>query len=247
MVGKPCNMENDWCDVTLFATTLTTNIIMVLFKCRTCTFVMDSDVHGNHPCQMCGERIIKRLPLDHWDVVDAEQYNSLFPPVADFRAAIGRPTTHVRDEVIAKRLQPSSSHRIYVDLLPSSQAMVQGTSPMADTSAPATKKKVPFELGTIGGELLPCSCATCIFLAERRLTLKRAADAEEKKLEADISLAELKLKMKRAAVAEENKRAPVAKEKKKRSAKKRAADAAQKKRAADGEDKKRAAGADEKY
>ena len=138
MVGNPCNMEYYRCGVTLFATTLTANIIMVLFKCGTCTFVMDSEVHGNRPCQMCGERIMKRLPLDHWDVVDAEEYNSLFPPVADFRAAIGRPTTpHVRDEVIAKRLQHSKSHRIYVDLLPSSQAIVQGTPSMADTSVPA--------------------------------------------------------------------------------------------------------------
>jgi len=202
---------------------------------------MDSEVHGNRPCQMCDERIIKRLPLDRWDVVDAEQYNSLFPPVADSRAAIGRPTTHVRDEVFAKRLQHSSSHRIYVDLLPSSQAIVQGTPLMADTSAPATKKKVPFELGMIGGELLPCSCATCIFLAERRLKLKRAADAKEKKLEADIFLAECTMKKKRAADAEKKKLAADADENK------FPTDAAKKKRAADGEDKKRAAGADEKY
>ena len=88
-------MEYYRCGITLFATTLTANIIMVLFKCGTCTFVMDSEVHGNRPCQMCGERIIKRLPLDRWDVVDAEEYNSLFPPVEDFRAAIGRPTNDV--------------------------------------------------------------------------------------------------------------------------------------------------------
>jgi len=103
---------------------------------------MDSNVHGNRPCQMCGEEITKRIPLDRWDVVDA-------------------------------------------DLLPSSLAIVQGTPPMADTSALVTKKKVPFKLGTIGGELLPCTCATCTFLAERRLKLKRAADAEKKKLTAD--------------------------------------------------------------
>ena len=128
---------------------------------------------------------MKRLPLDRWDVVDAEEYNSLFPPVADFRAAIGRPATpHVRDEVIAKRLQHSSSHRIYVDLLPSSQAIAQGTPPIADTYVPATPKKPQFQLGTIGGEMLSCTCATCIYLAERRQKLKREADAFEQNLEA---------------------------------------------------------------
>ena len=146
----------------------------MLFKCETCTFVMDSNVHGNRPCQMCGEEITKRIPLDRWDVVDA-------------------------------------------DLLPSSLAIVQGTPPMADTSAPATKKKVPFKLRTIGGELLPCTCATCTFLAERRLKLKRAADAEKKKLTAD---------------ADENKLATDAEEKTKR--------------ATDDDEKKRAAGAEEK-
>ena len=33
------------------------NNIIMLFKCGTCTFVMDSNVHGNRPCQMCGEEI----------------------------------------------------------------------------------------------------------------------------------------------------------------------------------------------
>jgi len=145
----------------------------MLFKCGTCTFVMDSNVHGNRPCQMCGEEITKRIPLDRWDVVDA-------------------------------------------DLLPSSLAIVQGTPPMADTSALVTKKKVPFKLGTIGGELLPCTCATCTFLAERRLKLKRAADAEKKKLTAD---------------ADENKLAT---------------DAEKTKHPADDDEKKRAAGAEEK-
>jgi len=186
---------------------------------------MDSDVHGNRPCQMCGERIIKRLPLDRWDVVDAEEYNSLFPPVADFRAAIGRPATpHVRDEVIAKRLQHSSSHRIYVDLLPSSQAIAQGTPSIADTSALATPKKPQFELGTIGGELLPCTCATCIYLAERRQKLKREADAFEQNLEADIFRLECTMKKKRAADAK----------------------AVEKKLSADDDEKKHAAGAEEK-
>ena len=161
---------------------------------------MDSDVHGNRPCQMCGERIIKRLPLDRWDAVQAEEYNSLFPPVADFRAAIGRPATHcVPDEAIAKRLQHSSRHRIYVDLLPSSQAIAQGTPPIAETSVPATPKKPQFRLVTIGGEILSCTCATCIYLAERRQKLKREADALEQELEADISRLECKMKKKRAA------------------------------------------------
>jgi hypothetical protein len=198
---------------------------MVLFKCGTCTFVMDSDVHGNRPCQMCGERIIKRLPLDRWDVVDAEEYNSLFPPVADFRAAIGRPATpHVRDEVIAKRLQHSPRHRIYVDLLPSSQAIAQGTPPIEDTYVPAAPKKPQFQLGTIGGEMLSCTCATCIYLAERRQKLKREADALEQELEADISRLECKMKKKRAADSkaeetklaaddDENKHAALAEEK----------------------------------
>jgi len=183
---------------------------MVLFKCGTCTFVMDSEVHGNRPCQMCGKRIMKRLPLDRWDVVNASEYNSLFPAVADFRAAIGRPTNDVH----------------LVD------------------------KKPPFELGTIGGELLSCTCGTCVFLAERYLKKKRAADAEEKKLEADISLAELTLKMKRTAVSKENKRAPFSEEKK-RSAKKCVDVAEENKRAPVAEDKKpsskkRTAGAKEK-
>jgi len=80
---------------------------------------------------------------------------------------------------------------------------------------------------TMSGELLRCTCATCIVLAERRLKIKRAADALEKKLEADISLAERRLKMKRVTSAEQKKRTPVAEEKK-RSAKKRTAGAKEK-------------------
>jgi hypothetical protein len=141
------------------------------------------------------------------DSVDAEEYNSLFPPVADFRAAICRPTNDVHLED---------------------------------------------KLGTIGRELLSCTCGTCIFLAERYLKKKRANDAEMEKLEADISLAELKLKMKRTAVSKENKRAPVSeKKRKKRSAKKCVDVAEENKRAPVAEDKKpsskkRTAGAKEK-
>ena len=140
--------------------------------------------HGNRSCEMYGETIMKRLPLDRWDVVDAEEYNSLFPPVADFRAAIGRPTNDVHLGV----------------------------------------KKPPFELGTIGGELLSCTCATCIFLAERYLKMKRENDVEMKKLEADISRLECKMKKKRTADSK----------------------AEETKLAADDDEKKHAAGAEEK-
>ena len=95
---------------------------------------------------------------------------------------------------------------------------------MADTSASATKKKVPFKLGTIGGELLPCTCATCIYLAERRQKLKREADAFEQNLEADIFRLECTMKKKRAADAK----------------------AEEKKLSADDDEKKHAAGAEEK-
>ena len=108
---------------------------------------------------MYGETIMKRFPLDRWDVVDAEEYNSLFPPVADFRAAIGRPTNDVH---------------------------------LGD-------KKPPFELGTIGGELLSCTCGTCVFLAERYLKMKCANDAEMKKLKADIFAVECTMKKKQGA------------------------------------------------
>jgi hypothetical protein len=129
--------------------------------------------------------------------------------------------------------------RIYVDLLPLSQAIVQGTPPMADTSAPATKKKVPCKLGTIGGQLLPCTCATSTFLAERRLKLRRAADADEQKLEADIFLAECRMKKNRAADAENKNHAADADENK------CATDAEEKtKRAADDDEKKPAAGSE---
>lgn len=55
---------------------------------------MDSRVHGNLPCDMCGEENMKRIPLDRkeWDIYEADDYNSLFDPcVAEFRAGIGRP------------------------------------------------------------------------------------------------------------------------------------------------------------
>ena len=128
-----------------------TNIIM-LFKCGTCTFVMDSKVHGNRPCQMCGEENPKRLPLDRWDVVDAEEYNSLFPPVADFRAAIGRPTNE----------------------------SAAATAKSTETSAPQKKKPACTLQPMVGGERLTCTCATCVFLAERRQKMKRAGVTEEK-------------------------------------------------------------------
>ncbi len=168
----------------------------MLFKCGACTFVMDSKVHGNRPWTLCGEENPKRLPLDRWDVgyVDAKEYNSLFPPVADFRAAIGRPINDVDGGVLATKRQ-HARERIYVDLAPSSQTIVQATPLMAtplmgnksaaatanstDTSAPQ-KKKPPTLLPMVGGEWLTCSCATCTFLAERRLKMKWAADAEEK-------------------------------------------------------------------
>ena len=101
---------------------------------------------------------------------------------------------------------------------------MQGTPPIADTSALATPKKLQFELGTIGGELLPCTCATCIYLAERRQKLKREADALEQELEADISRLECTMKKKRAADAK----------------------AEEKKLAADHDEKKHAAGSKEK-
>ena len=36
---------------------------MMLFKCGTCTYPMDSDVHGRGPCPMCNELRPQRLPL----------------------------------------------------------------------------------------------------------------------------------------------------------------------------------------
>ncbi len=105
-------------------------------------------------------------------------------------------------------MQPSPSpgernagrQRIYVDLAPSPQPIVQATplttTPLtgnksaavtatsAVTSGPQ-KKKPPTLLPMIGEEWLSCTCATCTFLAERRLKMKRAADAEEKKQTAE--------------------------------------------------------------
>jgi hypothetical protein len=74
------------------------HLLIMLFKCGLCTFIMDSRVHGNLPCDMCGEENPKRIPLDpsEWDIFLADDYNSLFPPcVAEYRAAIGRPINDV--------------------------------------------------------------------------------------------------------------------------------------------------------
>ena len=78
--------------------------------------------------------------------------------------------------------------------------------------------------GLIGGELLSCTCGTCVFLAERYLKKKRANDAETEKLEADIFCLECTMKKKRAADAK----------------------AEEKKLAADDDEKKHAALAEEK-
>jgi len=47
--------------------------------------------------------------------------------------------------------------------------------------------------------LLSCTCATCIFLAEHYLKMKRENDAEMKKLEAEIFAVECRMKKKWAA------------------------------------------------
>ena len=41
----------------------------MLFKCGTCTYIVDSDIHGKGPCPMCNELRPWRLVLERGDPV----------------------------------------------------------------------------------------------------------------------------------------------------------------------------------
>ena len=182
----------------------------MLFKCGTCTFVMDSDVHGNRPCQMCGERIIKRLPLDRWDAVQAEEYNSLFPPVADFRAAIGRPTNDVH---LGDKKPPFELGTIERELL----SCTCGTCIFLAERYLKKKRANDAETEKLEAD---------ISLAELKLKMKRTAVSKENK-RAPVYEEKKRSAKKWVDVAEENKRARAA-EDKKPSSKKRTAGAKEK-------------------
>ena len=148
---------------------------------------MDSRVHGNLPCDMCGEENPKRIPLDpsEWDIFLADDYNSLFPPcVAEFRAAIGRPTNDIDGGVVASYRQlpattsmPGGSDSTATPLVDKKSAAATANS--TDTSAPQKKKPCTLQ-PMVGGERLTCACATCVFLAERRQKMKRGGVTEDK-------------------------------------------------------------------
>jgi hypothetical protein len=168
--------------------------------------------HGNRSCEMYGETIMKRLPLDRWDVVDAEEYNSLFPPVADFRAAIGRPTNDVH---LGDKKPPFELGTIERELL----SCTCGTCIFLAERYLKKKRANDAEMEKLEAD---------ISLAELKLKMKRTAVSKENK-RAPVSE---KKRKKRSAkkcvdVAEENKRAPVA-EDKKPSSKKRTAGAKEK-------------------
>ena len=113
--------------------------ISMLFKCGTCTFVMDSNVH--RPCEMCCEENPKRIPLDRWDVVNAEDYNSLFPLVAEFMAANGGPTNKAdADNVLSCRVIPASTARMQANPLIGKKS-AGATAKSNGTSAPQKKKR----------------------------------------------------------------------------------------------------------
>jgi hypothetical protein len=163
------------------------HLLIMLFKCGLCTFIMDSRVHGNLPCDMCGEENPKRIPLDpsEWDIFLADDYNSLFPPcVADFRRAIGRPINDVDGGVVASSRQlpptatmPGGSDSMATPLVDKKSAAA--TAKSTDTSAPQKKKPRTLK-PTVGEEGLTCSCATCVFLWERTQKLKRGGFAWDK-------------------------------------------------------------------
>ena len=148
---------------------------------------MDSRVHGNLPCDMCGEENPKRIPLDpsEWDIFLADDYNSLFPPcVAEFRAAIGRPINDVDGGVVASSRQlpatatmPGGSDSMATPLVDNKSAAA--TAKSTDTSAPQKKKPRTIQ-PRVGEERLTCTCATCVFLAERRQKMKRGGFAWDK-------------------------------------------------------------------
>ena len=39
----------------------------MLFRCGTCTYIVDSDIHGKGPCPMCNELRPRRLALERGD------------------------------------------------------------------------------------------------------------------------------------------------------------------------------------